>query len=71
MGADPEPRTGASSGPGVKLEAGCLMVGYFRQVGDIVTVERSGAGTKPRAKTKEKELFCLPNGLAELLDESF
>ena len=65
---------GASSGPrdtglGVQLRTGRLNGGLLQRVRGIVTVERARA--KRRVITKQENLPCLLNGLAEPLDESF
>ena len=45
------------------------MTGFLQQIGNIVMVD--GVETKRKAKRKQKELFGLLNGLANLLGESF
>ena len=49
------------------LKARRLIAALPSWVGGIVTVEE----TKQRVKTKQEELTCLPNGLAEPLGKSF
>ncbi len=70
-GAGLGPRVEEGLGSGVGLVAGHLMAGVSWRAEGILTLEWSGVGMKQRAKTKEKELLCLLNGLAELLGESF
>lgn len=71
MGVGPEPRMEAGSGYAIRLGLKCLMASFLWRVGDIVIVEHSRVKTKRRAKTKQKDLPCLLNGLVELLGESF
>ena len=63
--AGAEPRTEA-----LGFETKGVMAGVPCWIGGIMTGKWSKAGTKQRAKIKGKELFCLPNGLTELLSES-
>ena len=73
-----EAEIGAEAEAGARLKAGAskpgtgdLIASFPCQTGGIVTREWSRAGTKRRAKTKKEELLRLPNGLAEVLRESF
>ena len=68
-GAGAGPGAGAGAGPGARASGTGAGLGVRR----LTEVLLSGGmvETKRRAKTKQEEFPCLPNGLAEPLGKSF